>query len=55
VLPPDGSAPEGPIEWKAAWSPTTGWITVGVPQVPVPTPAATTQPTGMQAGVPPKK
>jgi len=39
-------APGGPegdrtpvVEWKTAWSPSTGWIVVGVPTVPVPTPS----------------
>lgn len=30
------------VEWKTAWSPSTGWIVVGVPTVPVPTPAEAT-------------
>jgi hypothetical protein len=29
-LPPVDQ-PEGPIEWKTAWSPQTGWVVVGVP------------------------
>jgi hypothetical protein len=37
-LPPE-MVPEGPIDWKAAWTPETGWIVVGVPTVPVPTPS----------------
>jgi hypothetical protein len=28
-----------PVEWKVAWSPATGWIVVGIPTVPVPTPS----------------
>jgi hypothetical protein len=44
VWPNPPGAPEGErqklIEWKAAWSPSTGWIVVGVPQIPVPTPAS---------------
>jgi hypothetical protein len=42
--PPEGGG-EGDrqklIEWKAAWSPQTGWIVVGVPndQINVPTPS----------------
>jgi hypothetical protein len=30
------------IEWKTAWSPATGWIIVGIPTVPAPTPSAET-------------
>jgi len=40
----DNSLPGEPkkmVEWKTAWSPTTGWVVVGVPTVPVPTPADT--------------
>lgn len=44
VLPPD--LPEElpdpdnrPIDWKTAWTPQTGWIVVGIPQGPVPTPS----------------
>jgi hypothetical protein len=41
---PDQGLPEGErvpkVEWKTAWSPTTGWVVVGVPTVPVPTPSA---------------
>jgi hypothetical protein len=42
--PPGGETPpEGErqklIEWKTAWSPTTGWILVGVPNIPAPTPS----------------
>jgi hypothetical protein len=33
------SPPEVIIDWKTAWSPSTGWIVVGVPQVPHPTPS----------------
>jgi hypothetical protein len=53
IWPPEGGmpAPEHPIapggeervplvEWKSAWSPTTGWVVVGVPTVPAPTPSA---------------
>lgn len=28
-----------PVEWKVAWTPTTGWIVVGIPTGPVPTPS----------------
>jgi hypothetical protein len=42
VLPPD-LPPETPdggkIEWKTAWTPQTGWIVVGIPQEPHPTPS----------------
>jgi hypothetical protein len=43
VVPPDpGTPPTLPnIEWKTAWSPETGWIVVGIPQDPHPTPSAT--------------
>jgi hypothetical protein len=27
------------IDWHAAWSPATGWIVVGIPNVPAPTPS----------------
>jgi hypothetical protein len=36
--PPDPVEP--PVEWKAVWHPTEGWVVVGVPTVPVPTPSA---------------
>ena len=39
VLPPPGSVPEGPVDWRAAWTPATGWIVVGFPTGPVPTPS----------------
>lgn len=35
--PPDPVQP--PIDWKAVWHPTEGWIVVGIPQFPVPTPS----------------
>ena len=41
-LPPDlpPTLPDQrPIDWKAAWTPETGWIVVGIPNVPVPTPS----------------
>jgi hypothetical protein len=42
VLPPN-LPPEipdaGPIDWKVGWTATTGWIVVGVPNAPVPTPS----------------
>lgn len=38
---PPAEQPEGKVEWHSAWSPTTGWVTVGVvvPERPVPTPS----------------
>ena len=46
VLPPDlpPTTPEGGmIEWKTAWTPTTGWVVVGIPAEGslVPTPSTT--------------
>jgi hypothetical protein len=39
-LPPTLPPPDGrPVDWKAAWTPTTGWIIVGIPTGPVPTPS----------------
>jgi hypothetical protein len=43
VIPPDmpTETPDGrPIEWKTGWTATTGWIVVGIPQGPMPTPSA---------------
>lgn len=28
-----------PIDWKTAWTPATGWVVVGIPTGPVPTPS----------------
>ncbi len=40
-LPPTLPDPDNrPIEWKTGWTEATGWVVVGIPQVPVPTPAA---------------
>ena len=41
VLPPEGQQPQGKIKWKAVWTPTGGWQTIGVviPEGPVPTPS----------------
>jgi hypothetical protein len=44
VLPPDlpetlPPPDERPIDWKVGWLPTTGWVVIGVPTVPVPTPS----------------
>ena len=47
VIPPGGVWPEPPegervpkVEWKTAWSPQTGWIVVGIPTGPTPTPSS---------------
>jgi hypothetical protein len=41
TIPPEGEQPERPIDWKTAWTPTTGWVIVGVPSegTTVPTPS----------------
>jgi len=40
-LPPTMPDPDNrPIEWKTGWTPTTGWVVVGVPSGPAPTPSA---------------
>jgi hypothetical protein len=40
-LPPTLPPPDSrPIEWKAAWTEKTGWIVVGIPTGPTPTPSA---------------
>jgi hypothetical protein len=31
------------IDWHAAWTPSTGWIVVGIPNVPAPTPSQSPQ------------
>lgn len=39
---PPGKPPEPiqpPIEWKVVWHPTEGWMVVGVPNVPHPSPS----------------
>ena len=36
VPPPD---PAPPITWHSAWTPQTGWMTVGIPNVEHPTPS----------------
>lgn len=37
-LPPE--IPNGPkIEWKAIWTPQTGWAVIGIPTGPTPTPS----------------
>jgi hypothetical protein len=42
-LPPDVAPPEipgaGKVEWKTAWTPQTGWVVVGIPTDPHPTPS----------------
>jgi hypothetical protein len=41
-LPPDvvpPSPPDRPIDWKVAWTPTTGWIVVGIPSGAHPAPS----------------
>jgi hypothetical protein len=40
IGPPTEDPPEGPVNWHNAWSPQTGWIVVGVPEGPHPTPSA---------------
>lgn len=42
--PPVGGPPVQIIDWKTAWTPDTGWIVVGVPQVPHPVPSAAAPP-----------
>lgn len=38
-LPPE--VPDiGPVEWKTAWTATTGWVVIGIPTGNVPTPSA---------------
>jgi hypothetical protein len=32
--------PEPVVEWHTAWSQATGWIVVGIPNVPAPAPSA---------------
>jgi hypothetical protein len=40
-LPPTLPSPDNrPVDWKTAWTPATGWIVIGIPTGPVPTPAA---------------
>jgi hypothetical protein len=41
-MPPAGGAPIEPgtiVEWHTAWSPQTGWVVIGTPNVPAPAPA----------------
>lgn len=45
VLPPGiDTIPPGPIDWKVAWTPDTGWVVVGVPNVPHPVPSGAPTP-----------
>ena len=40
TLPPTMPEPDNrPIEWKTAWTAETGWVVIGIPQGPVPTPS----------------
>jgi|SRR5580765_6023724 len=42
-LPPE--VPDiGPVDWKTAWTPQTGWVVIGIPTGPVPTPSSQTPP-----------
>lgn len=36
-LPP--TMGERPVDWRVAWTPATGWIVVGIPTGPTPTPS----------------
>jgi hypothetical protein len=39
-LPPTLPDPDNrPIEWKVVWSPASGWVVVGLPTGPTPTPS----------------
>lgn len=37
--PPEGGQPVKLVEWRTAWTQNTGWIVVGIPQVPHPAPS----------------
>ena len=37
--PPVGGERVKLVEWKTAWTEETGWVVIGVPQVPMPTPS----------------
>jgi hypothetical protein len=39
IGPPTEEPPPGNITWHSAWSQTTGWIVVGVPEDPHPVPS----------------
>ena len=36
-IPPE--TPIGRVEWKTAWTPATGWVVIGIPTGPTPTPS----------------
>jgi hypothetical protein len=41
-MPPEGGAPIEPgtlVNWEAVWSLRTGWVVIGTPNVPAPTPS----------------
>jgi hypothetical protein len=40
TLPPEVPALPGKIDWQYGWTPSTGWVVVGIPTFPVPTPSA---------------
>jgi hypothetical protein len=46
-LPPEVAppTPERPIDWKIVWTPTTGWVVVGVPSGAHPAPSSGMTPT----------
>jgi hypothetical protein len=39
IIPPTDPERQKLIEWHAVFTPQTGWVVVGVPQVPVPVPS----------------
>lgn len=42
VIPPEEGSPpavERPIDWQVGWTEQTGWVVVGIPQVPHPAPS----------------
>lgn len=46
--PPEPVSP--PIDWKVVWTPSDGWVVVGIPNVPHPVPSS-----GTTSAPPPKK
>jgi hypothetical protein len=39
-LPPTMPPPDSrPIDWRTAWTPITGWVVIGMPSGPTPTPS----------------
>jgi hypothetical protein len=48
IYPPDPERPKI-IDWHAGWSLRTGWVIVGVPNVPFPTPSGQQGQQGAQA------